>query len=162
MKKKLSLIIKKPNFLIKIKIIKNKNILLITNKEKIIKLKFNSNKLLQKKKINFFLKQIKNSFLSIEYGWFSEISLKGIGYKSFYIKKKLILDLGYSNLITYTIPENLFVWNLKTKLYFFSLNKSYLNNIIYQIRKFSIPGVYTGKGILINKEFIKLKSKSVR
>ena len=121
MEKKKTYILKKPNVDIKIKNLKNKNILLISNNKINIRLKFDNNKLLKKEKINFFIKSIQKSFLSIEHGWFTELALEGIGYKSFYINKKLILDLGYSNLITYEIPKNIFIWNLKTKLFSQSL-----------------------------------------
>lgn len=159
MKKQVSFIIKKPDLNLKVNL-KNKKIIINNDKQK-IEFLFN-NKLLLKSQVNFFRNKIKNSFISLTHGWTVELLLKGIGYKSFYINKLLILDLGYSNLITYKIPDTISVWNLKTKLFFYSIDKSLLNNVVYQIKKFSLPEAYTGKGILFHNEIIKLKTKKVR
>lgn len=160
MKNKIIYKIKKFDINIKIKKINN-NLIIINKDNNLIKLKL-YNKILKKNQLNFFLKKLKNNILSLQEGWCIELLLKGIGYKSFYIKKKLILDLGYSNLITYELPKNISIWNLKTKLIFFSSNKNLLNNIIFQIKKFSLPEIYTGKGILLKNEIIKIKNKAVR
>ena len=146
MQKKISYKLKKPNNLLKKKILKKNN-------NKII---------LKKNQVNTYLNKIKKEIINNTYGWTIELLLNGIGYKSFYINKLLILDLGYSNLITYKISKHIKVWNLKTKLFFFSFNEIYLKNLINKIKKLSLPNIYTGKGILYNNEIIKLKSKKIR
>ena len=42
----------------------------------------------------------------------------------------------------------------------FSIDKNYLNNVGYLLRKFATPDSYKGKGILFKNELIKLKKKN--
>ena len=70
------------------------------------------------------------------------------------------MDLGYSNLILYKSKDDVKIKNFKNKLILFSLSKDQLGNICYQLKNFSKPDVYKGKGILFKNELIKLKKKT--
>jgi large subunit ribosomal protein L6 len=106
------------------------------------------------------LNKIKTAFKSVTTGWFIELNLNGIGYKSFKLDDKIALDLGYSNLILYKPNNILKVKNLKNKLVLFSLDHEYVNNIAAHLQKYSYPDPYKGKGIVFKNQYIKLKKKS--
>lgn len=115
---------------------------------------------IKKSNINFFIKKVKSLFYSVSNGWFLELNLNGIGYKSFKINDKIALDLGYSNLILYKPTNLLKIKNLKNKIILFSIDKDYLYNVAISLRKYAIPDLYKGKGLLFNNETIKLKKKT--
>ena len=110
--------------------------------------------------IHFFIKKIKKLITSVTNGWFVELNLNGLGFKSFKLNDQIALDLGYSNLILYKPSLQLTVKNFKNKLVLFSLNDEYLNNICNVIQNYSKPDPYKGKGILYRNQIIKLKKKS--
>lgn len=115
---------------------------------------------LQKNQERFLINKIKTLFKSVSSGWFKELNLNGIGYKSFKMEDKIALDLGYSNLILYKPTASIKIKNLKNKLILFSINKDYLNNIATILRNFSKPDVYKGKGIVFKNQKLKLKKKA--
>ena len=48
---------------------------------------------IQTKSFNFFIKKIKKLIKSVTTGWFLELNLNGIGFKSFKLQDKIALDL---------------------------------------------------------------------
>lgn len=108
---------------------------------------------LLKNKIEYLLKSVSN-------GWFLELNLNGIGYKCFKKDNEIILDIGYSNLIVFKPTDQIKVKIFKNKIMLFSIDKNYLNNVGYLLRKFATPDPYKGKGILFKNELIKLKKKN--
>ena len=110
--------------------------------------------------LSFFVKKIKSLINSVTVGWFLELNLNGIGYKSFKLKDKFALDVGYSNLIIYKPNDNLKIKNLKNKIILFSLNQVYLKDVGTKLKKFAFPDLYKGKGIVYKNEIIKLKKKN--
>lgn len=110
--------------------------------------------------LNFFINKINTLFKSVTSGWFLELNLNGLGYKSFKLEDKIALDLGYSNLITYKPNTQIKIKNFKNKLTLFSINQEYLYNIGFTIKNYSKPDAYKGKGILFKNEIIKLKKKA--
>jgi large subunit ribosomal protein L6 len=89
-----------------------------------------------------------------------ELNLNGLGYKSFKLDDKIALDLGYSNLILYKPTDKLKIRNFKNKIVLFSLDQEYLYNVASNLRSYSAPDPYKGKGILKKNEIIKLKKKA--
>lgn len=108
----------------------------------------------------FFTAKLKDSIKSVTTGWFKELNLNGLGFKSFKLDDKIALDLGYSNLILYKPDSNVKVKNFKNKIILFSLSKEHLGNVCNHLQNFAKPDAYKGKGILFKNEIIKLKKKS--
>lgn len=151
----------------KIKVIQNKNILIINGPLGSVNFKinswFNSNTtdlFIPHSQYNFFVEKLKKLFKSVTTGWFLELNLNGIGYKSFKLNDKIALDLGYSNLVIYKPSDILKIKNFKNKIVLFSIDEEYLNNIGNTIRNYSYPDPYKGKGMLFRNEIIKLKKKA--
>lgn len=120
----------------------------------------NKNLFIEAKHLNFFFNKVNNLFKSVTSGWFLELNLNGLGYKSFKLEDKIALDLGYSNLITYKPNEQIKIKNFKNKLTLFSIDQEYLYNIGFSIKNYSKPDAYKGKGILFKNEIVKLKKKA--
>jgi len=97
---------------------------------------------------------------SVSSGWFVELNLNGLGYKSFKLNNKIALDLGYSNLIIYKPTDKIKIRNFKNKIVLFSLDQEYLYQVVSNLKSYSTPDSYKGKGILRKGEIVKLKKKS--
>lgn len=115
---------------------------------------------IQTKSFNFFVKKIKKLIKSVTTGWFLELNLNGIGFKSFKLQDKIALDLGYSNLVIYKPTLDVKIKNLKNKIVLFSVKEEYLKDVANKLRNYAFPDSYKGKGILFKNEIIKLKKKA--
>jgi len=115
---------------------------------------------LEETKFNFFVTKIKKLLKSVTTGWFLELNLNGLGFKSFKLNDKIALDLGYSNLIIYKPTNSIKIKNFKNKIILFSLDQEYLYNVGFTIKNYSSPDPYKGKGILRKNEIVKLKKKA--
>lgn len=124
--------------------------------------KFNSEEkiFVKTSNMNFLIKKLKKLIKSVTTGWFLELNLNGLGYKSFKLDDKIALDLGYSNLILYKPTSKVKIRNFKNKIVLFSLDQEYLYNVASNLRSYSSPDPYKGKGILKKNEIIKLKKKA--
>ena len=82
--------------------------------------------------------------------------------KLFFIKSKseLILNLGYSNPVTFNLPSSITaeVENKGTQLTISGPDKELVGEISAQIRQLRKPERYKGKGIRYKEEYIKLKA----
>ena len=158
----------------KIKITISEKILANTNVDKILtitgplgELKYsfknqysNNNLFIESKNFNFFSRKIKKLIKSVTNGWFLELNLNGIGFKSFKLNNKIALDLGYSNLVIYKPTRDLTIKNLKNKIVLFSIKEEYLKDVATKLRNYAYPDPYKGKGILFKNEIIKIKKKA--
>lgn len=151
----------------KVKVIQNRDTLIVNGPLGSVDFKinswFNSNSsdlFIPTHQYNFFIEKLKKLFKSVTTGWFLELNLNGIGYKSFKLEDKIALDLGYSNLVIYKPSTNLKIKNFKNKIVLFSIDEEYLNNIGTTLRNYSYPDPYKGKGMLFRNEIIKLKKKA--
>ena len=120
----------------------------------------NKNFFIKEDNYNFFIKKLKKLIKSVTIGWFLELNLNGLGYKSFKLNDKIALDLGYSNLIIYKPTDSIKIKNFKNKIVLFSLDQEYLYNVSCHIKSYSMPDAYKGKGIVFKNEIIKLKKKA--
>jgi hypothetical protein len=88
-----------------------------------------------------------------------KLFLKGLGFKIFYDKTLHLLNfkLGFSHLVLFSLPSNVFVSLNKTTLLLESKNNVVLGDIANKIKLLKIPDVYKGKGFVIKNEFIRSK-----
>lgn len=120
----------------------------------------NSSLFIPKWKMNTIINDIKKSFIGVSRGWFLELNLKGLGFKTFRIKDKLAFDLGYSSLITFKPLEALKVKNFKGKLLLFSVNRDLLNMSAFLIKDLTKIDHYKGKGFSLKGDNLKLKKRN--
>lgn len=146
---------------IKIKILKNKNYIVVTDIPFI-----GTSKNLKHKKIlqgqTYF--HIKKMLVNSRRVTYKKLKLIGVGYKVFEINNfnlnynLLHFKLGYSHNIFFKIPYNLNITTRQsTKLFISSYNSDFVSNISAVIKNYKYPEPYKGKGILYSDETIKLK-----
>ncbi len=112
-----------------------------------------------KKQINSLATKIKYLIKSVSQGWFIELNLNGLGFKSFKINDTLALDIGYSSLIIYKPNVHIHVKTFKNKIVLFSIDQEYVKIAADIIRSYSVSDPYRKKGILFKNQILKLKKK---
>ena len=146
---------------VKIKIIKNKNYIIITD----IPFIETSNNLKNKKILQgqtYF--NIKKNMFNSKRLTSKKLKLVGVGYKVFEINNNnsdynlLHFKLGYSHNIYFKIPHNLNITTRQsTKLFLSGYNSNLVSRIASIIKNYKYPEPYKGKGILYSDEIIQLK-----
>ena len=95
--------------------------------------------------------------LGVVLGYSIELILKGIGYKVYKSKEKLIFTLGFSHSISIDIPEGVSVRFNKKTLSFMSANFGLLQNFTTSIRAYRFPDSYKGAGVVYVNESVTCK-----
>ena len=102
---------------------------------------------------------ISNMIHGVTEGFQKQLNLVGVGYKAVVNQKNLVLNLGYSHSINYTLPEGIKASvNANTKILLESSDKQLLGQVSAEIQKFRPPEPYKGKGILFEGVQIKRKA----
>jgi large subunit ribosomal protein L6 len=114
---------------------------------------------INKKQIHSLKTQINYLIKSVVQGWFIELNLNGLGFKSFKINDTLALDIGYSSLVIYKPNVNIHIKTFKNKIVLFSIDQDYVKIAADIIRNYSAPDPYRKKGILFKNQILKLKKK---
>ena len=107
-----------------------------------------------------YLSILRSLLLGVTKGYKRKLRLVGVGFKAFLRENTLILKLGFSHEICYTIPKDIKIVCAKHKgtlLVISGIENARVNQIAVEIKRFRIPDIYKGKGIHYNKEKIKLK-----
>lgn len=103
-------------------------------------------------------KLINNAIIGVSQGFKKKLNLVGIGYRAQVQKKNLIMKLGFSHDVTYTVPEGVEVLCPKPdEIVLLGIKKDFLNKVASSIRDLKKPDTYKGKGILFDNENLNLK-----
>lgn len=99
---------------------------------------------------------INNMIIGVEEGFKKVLVIEGVGYKANAEgSKKLVINVGYSNPVEYTLPENVQASvDGQTKITLDSIDKEVLGLAASQIRAIRKPEPYKGKGIRYEGEHI--------
>lgn len=97
-----------------------------------------------------------NKVKGVETGFEQKLIIVGLGYKATLTGKQLVLVLGYTHKIEYTMPDDVTVEIDKTgqNLMFRSADKFSLGNVCDAVRGFRPPEPYKGTGIMRDGEKI--------
>nr|YP_009688823.1 ribosomal protein L6 [Cafileria marina]QEF30247.1 ribosomal protein L6 [Cafileria marina] len=101
-----------------------------------------------------------NSLYGIKNGFIFKLRLIGIGFKITINKQNIILKLGYSHLIKYTISKKLNISQPKQRIPLYCITGSNYNDITQlasNLKKLKKPEPYKGKGFCYYYEKIKRK-----
>ncbi len=102
---------------------------------------------------------IANAVEGVHKGFEKELHIEGVGYKATLSGNKLILSLGFSHDIEYTIPEGIKI-ELDKKgvdIKVSGIDKQLVGLVASQIRAFKPPEPYKGKGIRYKGEYVRRK-----
>jgi large subunit ribosomal protein L6 len=98
---------------------------------------------------------INNMVVGVKNGFEKKLSLVGIGYRAEAKGNDLILNIGYSNPITFKVPHGVTVDVQNNTLVTLSSNdKEFLGQVAATIREIRPPEPYKGKGIMYADERI--------
>ncbi|WP_343154720.1 50S ribosomal protein L6 [Buchnera aphidicola (Pseudoregma panicola)] len=94
---------------------------------------------------------VKNKF-------FKTLILSGVGYKVFLNENIVNLNLGYSHIIKYKLPNGVLAnCNSATKITLSGVNKQLVFQTAANLRLYKVPEPYKGKGIHYENEIIRRK-----
>ena len=115
-----------------------------------------------KKKValqGLFRSLISNMVTGVTNGYEKKLQLSGIGYRAEVKGKSLILNVGYSNPVEFTLPEGILA-NVEnnTQIILSGIDKETLGQAAANIRDIRPPEPYKGKGIMYADERIMRKA----
>ncbi len=99
-----------------------------------------------------------NLVTGVTKGFERQLEINGVGYRAEVKGQKLILTLGYSHPIEYTLPEGVTAKVDKNILVLSSMNKQHVGAAAAKIRSFRGPEPYKGKGVKYVEETILRKA----
>jgi len=96
-------------------------------------------------------------------GYKRNLEVKGVGFRAQIQGKKLVISLGFSHPVEFTVPENISIKVPKpTEIEVEGIDKAVVGEIAAQIRRLKKPEPYKGKGIRYAGEIVRRKQgKSV-
>ena len=104
-------------------------------------------------------KLINNMIHGVSQGFKKQLNLVGVGYKAALNKNELVLNLGYSHPIKFSLPDGISASvEANTKITLESSNKQLLGQVSADIQKFRPPEPYKGKGVLFEGQKLKRKA----
>ncbi|OGJ52328.1 50S ribosomal protein L6 [Candidatus Peregrinibacteria bacterium RIFOXYB2_FULL_32_7] len=93
---------------------------------------------------------LRNMVEGVSKGFQKSLEIHGVGYKAALKGKMLVLNLGFSHEVNFSIPEDLEITmdeKLKNIIHIKGIDKQKIGEAAAQIRKFRKPEPYKGKGI---------------
>ena len=106
-----------------------------------------------------FRSLIANMIVGVSEGFKKTLEIVGVGYRVELSGRQLIFNLGYSNPITYDIPEGLEAQiEQRNKVILMGIDKELLGVAAAKIREFRPPEPYKGKGIRYFDEKVRRKA----
>lgn len=101
---------------------------------------------------------ISNMVIGVSKGWQKALVVNGVGYRCEMQGKVLILNLGYSSPIWYSVPEGVTIAvENQTKIVVSGIDKQIVGQVAAEIRELRGPEPYKGKGIRYEDEVIRRK-----
>jgi len=99
-----------------------------------------------------------NILTGVTNGFTRTLEINGVGYKAEIKGQKIVLALGYSHPIEYTLPEGISAKVDKNNLILAGIDKQALGAAAAEVRSFRPPEPYKGKGIKYVEETITRKA----
>ncbi len=101
---------------------------------------------------------INNMVNGVTEGFKRELEVNGVGFKVRLEGKVLVMNLGFSHEIRYTIADDVDVAVDKTDITVSGINKQRVGQVAAEIREFKKPEPYKGKGIKYKEERVVRKA----
>lgn len=101
---------------------------------------------------------VNNMIIGTENKFSKKLIVEGVGYKADITNNLLTLNVGYSNPVVFSLPENVTGSVEKTTITLESIDKELLGQTAAKIRDIRKPEPYKGKGIRYHDEHIVRKA----
>ena len=99
-----------------------------------------------------------NMLTGVTQGFTRQLEINGVGYKAEIKGSKIVLSLGYSHPVEYTLPEGITAKVDKNLLILSGIDRQALGAASAKIRSFRAPEPYKGKGVKYVEEQIQRKA----
>ncbi len=99
-----------------------------------------------------------NMIKGVTDGFEKKLEMVGVGYRGEVKEDKLILRLGFSHLIEYSIPSDIEIKVEKSFIIVTGIDKQKVGDVAAKIRRFRKPEPYKGKGVKYVDEVIRRKA----
>ena len=100
---------------------------------------------------------VANMVHGVTEGYEKRLEIEGVGYRAHVEGKNLVMQLGFSHLIEFPIPENISISVEGNAIDVSGIDKSLVGQAAAKIRAFKKPEPYKGKGIHYKGEHIRRK-----
>lgn len=101
---------------------------------------------------------VSNMVTGVDQGFQKVLLINGVGYKAQVQGKELVLNLGYSHVVHYQIPEGITIEvDKNVRVIVKGIDKQKVGQVAAEIRSFRKPEPYKGKGIKYENEHIRRK-----
>jgi len=102
---------------------------------------------------------VDNMVTGVNRGFERTLEINGIGYRAELKGQSIVFNLGYSNPVTFPLPEGISASIERNNLIkLFSIDKEKLGQTAAAIRRLRPPEPYKGKGIKFAEEYIRRKA----
>ncbi|HHE55725.1 MAG TPA: 50S ribosomal protein L6 [Caldithrix abyssi] len=102
---------------------------------------------------------IANMIDGVSKGFTKKLQIIGVGYRAEMKGKKLVLTLGYSHPIVFSVPESINITTPSpTEILISGIDKELVGLIAAKIRSFRKPEPYKGKGVRYENEYVRRKA----
>ncbi len=102
---------------------------------------------------------VANMVTGVSTGFERVLEINGIGYRAELKGKSIVFNLGYSNPITFDLPEGVSATSEKNNIVkLFAIDKELLGRTAASIRQLRPPEPYKGKGIKYAEEYVQRKA----
>jgi len=105
-----------------------------------------------------FKKLIANMVEGVVSGFEKKLEINGVGYKAVLQGDKLVLNLGFSHPIEYSLPEGISVVVEGNQVTISGIDKQLVGEVAASIRRLKKPEPYKGKGIKYADEVVRRKA----
>jgi large subunit ribosomal protein L6 len=102
---------------------------------------------------------LNNMVIGVSSGFSKTLKVAGVGYKAQMKGNTIVLNLGFSHPIEYSIPEGIKIdVQDGTTVIVSGIDKQLVGQVATDIRRFKPPEPYKGKGIMYSNEIVRKKA----
>ncbi len=101
---------------------------------------------------------VNNMVLGVDKGFSKSLEIHGVGYRAQMQGKNLVLNIGFSHPVEYTIPSDINIEVKGTAITVSGIDKQKVGAVAAKIRSYYPPEPYKGKGIRYVGEHVRRKA----
>jgi large subunit ribosomal protein L6 len=102
---------------------------------------------------------LNNMVVGVSTGFERKLEVIGVGYRADVQGAKLVLNLGYSHLVEYQVPNGVSVSVDKQNVISITgIDKQQVGQVAADVRAFRRPDSYKGKGVRYSGEYVRIKT----
>lgn len=116
----------------------------------------------QKALWGLFASLIRNMIVGVTEGFVKQLEINGIGFGAAVSGRNLVLNIGFSHPVNFSIPAGLEIKVEKNLISISGISKQLVGEVAAQIRRLKKPEPYKGKGIkYIDEQIVRKTGKTV-